>query len=101
MINFNFNLDFDFDRILGFRRTMPVVGRLLNMTSEIYDLAKQNLTQTFFTSPQPDRNLCFYGTCSQYCDIDHPICGEKDMLEVHKQKSYLQLPAATNIKSIE
>lgn len=83
----------NFHRILGFRRAMPVTGRLLNMTSEIYELATANLTKTFFTSPQPDQNLCFYGMlCDQYCDIHHPVCGNKDMLEVgNEQKSYAPL----------
>lgn len=71
-----------YDRILGFRRTMPVIGRVLNVTSEIYEIAQGNLTDTFFVSPEPENNLCFYGTCKQYCDKYHPICANGDLIEV-------------------
>lgn len=71
---------FRFDRILGFRRTMPVIGRVLNVTSEIYELAHENLTDTFYMST--DNNLCFYGNCDQYCDINHPFCANGDLIEV-------------------
>lgn len=67
------------DRIMGFRRAPPVVGRVLNMTSEIYALADQNLAKTFFVSPA--KNLCFSGHCSYYCDTAHAICGHPDDLE--------------------
>lgn len=65
---------------------MPVVGRILNMTSEILAVGKRNLTDTFFISPQPDNNYCLTGNCMQYCSINHPTCGEKDMLEVDIDK---------------
>lgn len=52
------------------------------MTSEIYELADDELQKTFFTSPDPDFNKCFYGECRRYCDVYHPICGDKEMLEV-------------------
>ncbi|XP_076309113.1 extracellular serine/threonine protein CG31145-like isoform X3 [Tachypleus tridentatus] len=42
---------FHLDRILGFRRAPPVVGRNLNITSEIYELAETDLLKTFFISP--------------------------------------------------
>ena len=68
-----------FSRALGFRRTPPVVGRLLNITTEIYAFAKGELLKTFFVSPAG--NLCFHGKCSYYCDTSHAICGHPDMLE--------------------
>lgn len=77
--NFNFCT---ISRLLGFRRAFPVVGRLLNVTSEIYDISDKQLRKTFFTSLQPYKNLCFYGTCRRYCDIYHPVCGTNGMLEV-------------------
>lgn len=80
---YDYNVYFRCDRILGYRRTMPVVGRILNVTSEIYEIADRNLTKTFFISPEPEKNRCFYGTCRQYCDIDHPICANGDLLEVN------------------
>lgn len=58
---------------------MPVTGRILNMTSEIYHLASSELLKTFFVSPAG--NLCFHGKCSYYCDTAHAICGSPDMLE--------------------
>lgn len=50
-----------FIRLLGFRRVMPTVGRILNMTSEIYLLCEDELRETFFISPEPDSNTCFFG----------------------------------------
>lgn len=58
---------------------MPVAGRTLNITTEIYQKADENLLKTFFVSPS--LNLCFHGKCSYYCDTSHAICGNPDMLE--------------------
>lgn len=55
---------FWFYRILGFRRAMPVTGRTLNITTEIYHVADEDLLKTFFVSPS--NNLCFHGKCSYY-----------------------------------
>lgn len=70
---------FHLDRVLSFRRSVPVAGRLLNITSEIYEVADSNLMKTAFTSPA--NNLCFHGKCSYYCDTSHAICGQPDTLE--------------------
>ncbi|GBP71423.1 hypothetical protein EVAR_88581_1 [Eumeta japonica] len=70
---------FHVDRILGFRRAMPVIGRVLNMTTEIYDVTEGDILKTFFVSPA--NNFCFHGKCSYYCDTGHAICGNPDMLE--------------------
>ncbi|KAF5302508.1 hypothetical protein FQR65_LT00880 [Abscondita terminalis] len=70
---------FHLDRLLGFRRAMPVTGRRLNMTSELYQKAEGELLKTFFVSPSD--NLCFHGKCTYYCDTSHAICGNPDMLE--------------------
>ncbi|KAL7022778.1 hypothetical protein ACKWTF_012377 [Chironomus riparius] len=67
------------DKLLGFRRAMPVAGRILNITSEIYQLADDDLLKTFFISPS--NNVCFHGKCSYYCDTSHAICGNPDTLE--------------------
>jgi Golgi casein kinase, C-terminal, Fam20 len=65
--------------LLGFRRAMPVAGRILNITSEIYQLADDDLLKTFFISPS--NNVCFHGKCSYYCDTSHAICGAPDTIE--------------------
>ena len=71
---------FQLDRVLGFRRAIPVTGRSLNITKDIYALAEGDLLKTFFISPAG--NLCFHGKCSYYCDTSHAICGSPDTLEV-------------------
>ncbi|XP_050420002.1 extracellular serine/threonine protein CG31145 [Adelges cooleyi] len=71
---------FHLDRVMEFRRAMPVSGRLMNITTEIMNLVSdEELLKTFFVSPA--RNLCFHGHCSYYCDTSHAICGNPDMLE--------------------
>ncbi|XP_077266719.1 uncharacterized protein LOC143899871 [Temnothorax americanus] len=70
---------FHLDRLLGFRRAMPVSGRTLNVTTEIYQIADGELLKTFFVSPAG--NLCFHGKCSYYCDTAHAVCGSPDTLE--------------------
>jgi len=71
---------FHLDKLLGFRRAVPVTGRRLNITSEIYGFVEGDFLKTFFISPAG--NLCFHGRCSYYCDTSHAICGSPDMLEV-------------------
>ncbi|XP_060523041.1 extracellular serine/threonine protein CG31145 isoform X2 [Cylas formicarius] len=61
------------------RRAMPVTGRVVNITSDIYQKAEGDLLNTFFVSPSD--NLCFHGKCSYYCDTSHAICGNPDTLE--------------------
>jgi hypothetical protein len=50
---------FHLDRLLGFRRAVPVSGRKINITEDIYDLADKDLLKTFFVSPAG--NVCFHG----------------------------------------
>lgn len=64
---------------MGFHRAMPVTGRTLNVTTEIYQIADGELLKTFFVSPAG--NLCFHGKCSYYCDTAHAVCGSPDTLE--------------------
>lgn len=63
---------------------MPVTGRTLNITTEVYQIADEELLKTFFVSPAS--NLCFHGKCSYYCDTSHAICGNPDTLEVIKSE---------------
>lgn len=58
---------------------MPVVGRIFNITTEIYNVAIGDILRTFFVSPA--NNICFHGKCSYYCDTGHAICGNPDKLE--------------------
>lgn len=72
---------FFFCSALGFRRAAPVVGRRVNVTSEIEEICDEELKETFFISP--DNKKCFHGVnCSQYCNVMHPLCGEPDLIEV-------------------
>ncbi len=70
---------FHLDRLLGFRRAVPVAGRKINVTRDIYELAEHDLLKTFFVSPAG--NVCFHGKCSYYCDTSHAICGHPDTTE--------------------
>ncbi|XP_037545373.1 extracellular serine/threonine protein kinase FAM20C-like [Nematolebias whitei] len=72
---------FHLDRLLGFNRIPPVVGRLINVTTEIRDTTTdKKLSRTFFTSPAG--NVCFYGQCEYYCSTENPVCGRPHALEV-------------------
>ncbi|XP_008294463.1 extracellular serine/threonine protein kinase FAM20C-like [Stegastes partitus] len=71
---------FHLDRILGYRRVPPVVGRLVDVVKEIKDITTdRKLARTFFTSPVG--NICFYGRCSYYCSTEHAVCGRPRHLE--------------------
>ncbi|KAM4584776.1 extracellular serine/threonine protein kinase FAM20C [Odontesthes bonariensis] len=71
---------FHLDRILGYRRVPPVVGRLVDVVKEIKDVTSdRKLARTFFTSPVG--NVCFYGQCSYYCSTEHAVCGRPRDLE--------------------
>ncbi|XP_028310662.1 extracellular serine/threonine protein kinase FAM20C-like [Gouania willdenowi] len=71
---------FHLDRLLGFNRIPPVIGRLINATSEIKDITTDHkLSKTFFKSPAG--NVCFYGHCEYYCSTEHPVCGKPDGVE--------------------
>uniref|UniRef100_A0A8C2Z6T3 Family with sequence similarity 20 member C, like n=1 Tax=Cyclopterus lumpus TaxID=8103 RepID=A0A8C2Z6T3_CYCLU len=71
---------FHLDRVLGYRRVPPVVGRLVDVVSEIKDITTDlKLAQTFFTSPVG--SVCFYGKCSYYCSTEHAVCGRPRLLE--------------------
>ncbi|CAF2114926.1 unnamed protein product [Rotaria magnacalcarata] len=65
---------FHVDRILGFYRVPPVIGRLVDITRDIRETATEELAKTFFTSPA--NNTCFRGHCSYYCDTSHAVCGK-------------------------
>ncbi|KAI4796218.1 hypothetical protein KUCAC02_027891, partial [Chaenocephalus aceratus] len=71
---------FHLDRVLGFRRIPPVVGRLVDVVEEIKDVTTdRKLARTFFTSPVG--SVCFYGQCSYYCSTEHAVCGRPRLME--------------------
>ncbi|CAF0711253.1 unnamed protein product [Brachionus calyciflorus] len=85
---------FHVDRLLGFHRVPPTVGRVFNMTTELLQKAEPELERTFFISP--GGNLCFTGHCSYYCDSTHATCGKPlDRLEGSVQ---LLLPSKPAVK---
>ncbi|XP_019906244.2 extracellular serine/threonine protein kinase FAM20C isoform X2 [Esox lucius] len=72
---------FHLDRVLGFNRIPPVVGRLINVTAEIRGITTDHkLSRTFYTSPVG--NVCFHGQCEYYCTTESPVCGRPQVLEV-------------------
>ena len=60
---------FHLDRLLGFRRAVPVTGRKINITTDIYELAETTLLKTFFISPAG--NLCFHGWFFNFVQLLH------------------------------
>ncbi|XP_034543519.1 extracellular serine/threonine protein kinase FAM20C [Notolabrus celidotus] len=71
---------FHLDRILGYRRIPPVVGRLVDVVKEIKAVTTdRKLARTFFNSPVG--SVCFYGQCSYYCSTEHAVCGRPRDLE--------------------
>lgn len=85
---------FHVDRLLGFNRVPPTVGRVFNMTTELWEKADEDLGKTFFFSPAG--NVCFTGHCSYYCDTTHAICGRPhDRMEGSVQ---IMLPSKPIVK---
>ncbi|XP_042900547.2 extracellular serine/threonine protein kinase FAM20C [Parasteatoda tepidariorum] len=73
---------FHLDRLLGFRRVPPVVGRKINITGELLPLVLDDIymVDTFFYSP--DGNYCLAGICKMYCsELFSGFCGNPYMLE--------------------
>ncbi|XP_061894774.1 glycosaminoglycan xylosylkinase [Entelurus aequoreus] len=68
---------FHLDRILGFRRAPLVVGRYINLRTELKPVSTDQLLKTFLTH---GNNTCFYGKCF-YCRESDPACAEGDMME--------------------
>lgn len=68
---------FHLDRILGFRRAPLVVGRFVNLQTEIKPVATDSLLSTFL---KVGNNTCFYGKC-YYCRETEPACANLDVME--------------------
>ncbi|XP_032815055.1 glycosaminoglycan xylosylkinase isoform X1 [Petromyzon marinus] len=68
---------FHLDRILGFRRAPLVVGRHVNLHSELRAVATEQLLATFLAQ---GNNTCFYGKC-YYCRESEPACADGELME--------------------
>jgi len=69
---------FHFNRLLGLNRSPLVVGRILNLETEIIPVATPELIKTFYVK---DKDVCFYGKC-HYCKGESTgVCGHGNMLE--------------------
>lgn len=73
---------FALDRLLEFRRAVPVAGRTVNMISELFEHSEESFLSSFFFTPPPSKAFCFYGKCERLCDISVPFCGNPDSIEV-------------------
>ncbi|XP_064616277.1 glycosaminoglycan xylosylkinase-like [Liolophura sinensis] len=69
---------FHLNRILEFRRAPLVVGRRINLDTEIIPVASPALLKTFFTNGS---NTCFYGKCLYCLGKDDGVCADKNILE--------------------
>lgn len=58
---------------------MPVIGRKLDARTEVYMPVDSETKITFFRSP--GKNVCFFGNCTNYCEIFFPVCGTPYMIE--------------------
>ncbi|KAM9384452.1 glycosaminoglycan xylosylkinase isoform 1-T1 [Pholidichthys leucotaenia] len=68
---------FHLDRILGFRRAPLVVGRHINLRTELKPVATDQLLSTFLLQ---GNNTCFYGKC-YYCRESEPACADGEIME--------------------
>ncbi|XP_060579334.1 extracellular serine/threonine protein CG31145-like [Ruditapes philippinarum] len=74
---------FQLDKLLGFQRVPPTIGRKVNITSELKPISPKSLNKTIYYSPAG--NICFYGKCRQFCNHAYAFCGHPDMIEVSIQ----------------
>lgn len=68
---------FHLDRILGFYRAPPVVGRKINLEEEVEPIGEKRLMDTFF---KEGGNTCFYGVC-HYCKKAEAACANGTIME--------------------
>lgn len=68
---------FYLDRILDFCWVFFVVGRMVNMIKEIWDVIwDKKFWRIFFIFLV--NNICFYGECFYYCFMEYVLCGKLD-----------------------
>ncbi|CAL1542632.1 unnamed protein product [Lymnaea stagnalis] len=64
------------DKVLGFHRAPPTVGRVVNMTLDVLMHGTSEVKNKTYVSP--DGNLCVHNHCRLHCDH---ICGSPELLE--------------------
>uniref|UniRef100_A0A0N5AEF9 Fam20C domain-containing protein n=1 Tax=Syphacia muris TaxID=451379 RepID=A0A0N5AEF9_9BILA len=70
---------FHLDKVLGFRRAVPTVGRVFNITT--VSLPYYYCKIYAFSFIVSAKNHCFVSKCDYYCDTTHAICGNPDLKE--------------------
>nr|CAB3244420.1 glycosaminoglycan xylosylkinase-like [Phallusia mammillata] len=68
---------FHLDRIFDFRRAPLVVGRVLNLKTEVMPVATERLLKTFRNK---DNNICYFGICL-YCKEEEMACANGEIME--------------------
>lgn len=70
---------FHLDRVLGFWRVPPCVGRVLKVSRDVQPFADPATNRSIYRSPIG--NLCFHSKCTYYCDAPNAVCGNPDDFE--------------------
>ncbi|XP_025113592.1 LOW QUALITY PROTEIN: glycosaminoglycan xylosylkinase-like [Pomacea canaliculata] len=68
---------FHLSRILNLRRVPLVVGRKINLRTEVMPVATAGLKKTFYIKEDRD---CFYGAC-QHCSAQSGVCTRDGLVE--------------------
>ena len=69
---------FHLNRIIGLNRVPIVLGRKIDLESDIRPIAHRQLLSTYFYK---DGNTCFYGKCLYCKGPEYGVCAVKTMLE--------------------
>lgn len=69
---------FHLNRIIGLNRVPIVVGRKIDLESDIRPIAHKQLLSTYFYR---DGNTCFYGKCAYCKGPEYGVCAMRTMLE--------------------
>ena len=69
---------FHLNRIIGLHRVPIVVGRMIDLESEIRPVAHKNLLQTYYYQ---NGNTCFYGKCHYCKGPETGVCAARTIME--------------------
>lgn len=69
---------FHVNRVIGLHKVPLVVGRVVDLESEVRPVAHRNLLSTFFYK---DGNACFYGKCHYCKGPETGVCANRTLLE--------------------